>query len=224
MIKRLTRDPLFVDRQDAGRALAAALESERSAELVVVGLARGGVVIAAEIATALAAPLDVVAVRKIGYPWQPEYGIGAVTPGTGVYIRATDGLTEEELADVVEATKRKAALLDERLHAGRPALDLDGKSVLVVDDGLATGATMVAALRWARASGAARVVAAVPVAPSESLKMIGREADDVVCLHAPKHFLAVGSHYAAFWQVDDDAVIRLLDENRRQREQRTPLS
>ena len=223
MAKRLIRGPLFVDRRDAGSALAAALETERSPELVVVGLARGGVVTAAEIATALAAPLDVVAVRKIGYPWQPEYGIGAVTPGTGIYVRATDGLTKEQLANVVEATKLKAALLDKRLHDGRPALDLGGKRVLVVDDGLATGATMIAALRWARGSGAVRVVAAVPVAPSDSLGPIGREADEVVCLHPLEHFVAVGHHYAFFEQVDDDAVIRLLDENRREREQRAPF-
>jgi putative phosphoribosyl transferase len=217
----LATDPLFADRRDAGRALAGALEGERGSELVVVGLARGGVETAAEVACLLDAPLDVVAVRKIGHPWQPEYGIGAVTPG-GVYVRAADGLTEEQLAQVVEETREKAALLDKRLHAGHPALDLSGKTVLVVDDGLATGATMIAALRWARAAAAARVVAAVPVAPAESLKLIRREADRVVCLHPLEHFFAVGSHFASFQQVDDEAVIRLLDENRREWEWRGP--
>ncbi len=170
---------------------------------------------AAEVARALAAPLDAVAVRKIGHPWQPEYGIGAVTPGDGVYLRVSNGLTDEQLAVAVEETKAKAALLDRRLHAEHPPLDLGGKTVLVVDDGLATGATMIAALRWARAAGAARVVAAVPVAPARSLQLLRREADEVVCPRALEHFFAVGVHYASFAQVDDEAVIRLLDENRR---------
>src|SRR3970282_1439691 len=155
--------PLFRDRPEAGGAVAAELEGERGPELAVVGLARGGVQVAAEVARALAAPLDVVAVRKIGHPLQPEYGLGAVTPGDGVYVRGPDGLSEEELGAVVEATKAKAALLDKRLHAEEPPLDLRGKTMLVVDDGLATGATMIAALRWVGAAGAARVVAGGPV-------------------------------------------------------------
>ncbi len=211
-------DPLFADRREAGRALAAALERERGPDLVVVGLARGGVETAAEIARALDAPLDVVAVRKIGHPWQPEYGIGAVTPGDGVYVRAPDGLTDEQVATAVEATKAKAALLDERLHAEHPPLDLRGRTVLVIDDGLATGATMIATLRCTRAAGAARVVAAVPVAAAASIELLRPEADEVVCLHPLEHFFAVGSHYASFGQVDDEAVIQLLDESRQERD------
>lgn len=204
----------FADRCEAGKALASALEGERGPDVVVVGLARGGVEVAAEVARALTAPLDVVAVRKIGHPWQPEYGIGAVTPGDGVYVRASDGLTEEQLARAVEETKAKAAQLDRRLHDAHPALELGGKTVLVVDDGLATGATMIAALRWAKAAGAARVVAAVPVAAAESLALISAEASQVVCLHAPRDFLAVGYWYRSFDQVDDEAVIRLIAESR----------
>ena len=208
--------PLFRDRREAGEALAAALEGERGPELVVVGLARGGVQVAAEVARTLAAPLDVVAVRKIGHPLQPEYGIGAVTPGDGVYVRGSDGLSEEELAAVVEETKAKAAVLDERLHAEEPPLELEGKTVLVVDDGLATGATMIAALRWARAAGAARVVAAVPVGATESLELIRGEADDVVCPYPLEPFFAVGVWYESFTKVDDEEVIRLVAENHRQ--------
>jgi putative phosphoribosyl transferase len=207
-------EPLYADRCAAGRALAAELASRRGPGLVVVGLARGGVEVAAELARALGAPLDAVAVRKVGHPWQPEYGIGAVTPGDGVYVRSHDGLTDEEVAAAVETAKAKAAALDLRLHAEHPSLDLRGKTALVVDDGLATGATMIAALRWARAAGAARVVAAVPVAAAASLGLVEREADEVVCLHALAAFVAVGVWYASFRQVDDDAVLRLLDENR----------
>jgi putative phosphoribosyl transferase len=206
---------LFADRRDAGRALAAELEGERGPELLVVGLARGGVEVAAEVARALAAPLDVVAVRKVGHPWHPEYGIGAVTPGDGVYVRGSDGLAREDVAAAVEAAKAKAALLDVRLHAEHPALDLHDKTVVAVDDGLATGATMIAALRWARASGAARVVAAVPVAAAESLELVRPEADAVVCLHAIELFFAVGLWYESFPQVDDGEVIRLIGESRR---------
>jgi len=208
--------PLFRDRLDAGRVLAHALADERRIDSVVIGLARGGVQVAAEVARVLDLPLDAVAVRKIRHPWQPEYGIGAVTPGDGVYVRGFDGLTEEQLAAAVAETKAKAALLDRRLHAEHPALDLGRKTVLLVDDGIATGATMIAALRWARAAGAARVVAAAPVAAVGSLELIRSEADEVVCPHQPKHFLAVGAWYASFDQVDDRAVTRLIDENRQE--------
>ncbi len=217
-------DPLFADRREAGRKLAAALQGERGPKLVVVGLARGGVETAAEVARALDAPLDVVAVRKIGHPLQPEYAIGAVTPGGGVYVRAGDGLTDEQIAAAVEATKAKAALLDRRLHAEHSSLDLKGKTVAVVDDGLATGATMIAALRWARAAGAARVVAAVPVAAADGLALVVREAGEVFCLCAPADFFAVGAWYGSFEQVDDQSVIRLLDENRQARELHAPLA
>jgi predicted phosphoribosyltransferase len=215
-------EPLFANRRAAGEELAASLKGERAPELVVIGLARGGVEVAAEVARVLDAPLDVVAVRKVGHPLQPEYGIGAVTPGDGVYVRGPNGLTEEELAAVVEETRGKAALLDQRLHGEHPAVELAGKSALLVDDGLATGATMIAALRWAKTSGAARVVAAVPVAAASSLELIRAEADEVVCPHARKHFFAVGAWYASFGQVDDETVIRLIAENRQHHEAARP--
>jgi len=205
--------PLFADRVEAGRALADVLERERAPD-VVVGLARGGVEVAAEVARRLGAPLDVVAVRKLGHPLQPEYGIGAVTPGDGVYVRSHDGLTDEQVAAVVEQAKTEATALDLRLHANQPALDLAANTVLVVDDGLATGATMIAALRWARGAGAARVVAAVPVGAASTVEVIRPEADDVVCLHALELFYAVGVWYASFPQVDDETVVALIRENR----------
>ena len=205
----------FADRREAGRALAVALEHDRGPGLVVVGLARGGVETAAEVARILDAPLDVVAVRKVAHPWQPEYGIGAVTPGDGVYVRGPDGLTPDQVAAAVDEAKVKAAVLDARLHDDHPPLDLHGQTVVVVDDGVATGATMIAALRWARAGGAARVVAAVPVGAAAGLQLLGGEADAVVCLQAPSLFFSVGASYDDFAPLGDDAVVRLLDENRR---------
>jgi putative phosphoribosyl transferase len=202
----------FRDRFEAGRRLADALRDERGPDLVIVGLARGGVQVAAEVARALGAPLDVVAVRKIGHPWQPEYAIGAVTPGDGVYLRASNGLTESEVAQAVVATKDAAAALDRRLHCRRAPAGLGGKTALIVDDGLATGATMMAATRWARQAGATRVVAAIPVAAAETAALVRKEVDALVALHELSAFGAVGLWYEEFPQVNDDEVIRLLDD------------
>jgi len=208
-----TTDPLFLDRADAGRRLAALLVRERAADTVVVGLARGGVEVAAEVARELSAPLDVIAVRKVGHPSQPEYGIGAVAPGQGgVYVRSHDGLTDEQLDEAVDEARRKADALDRVLHAGRPALDLTGKVALVVDDGLATGGTMIAALRHAYARGARRVVAAVPVAAAASLDAILRECDELVCPFQLQELFAVGFHYERFEQVGSERVVELLEE------------
>lgn len=204
--------PLFSDRIDAGRRLAHALEAEQGPETVVVGLARGGVQVAAEVARALEAPLDTVAVRKVGHPWQPEYAIGAVTPHGGVYLRASDGLTAAEAAYAVAAAREAADLLDRSLHATRPPLDVAGKRVLLVDDGLATGSTMIAAARWARGAGAGRVVAAVPVAAAESAAALRAEVDALVTLAEPWGFLAVGLWYETFTQVGDGEVRRLLED------------
>lgn len=217
-------EPLFHDRRDAGRWLAAALEGERAPELVVVGLARGGVVTAAEVAEALDAPLDVVAVRKVGHPWQPEYAIGAVPPGRGAYIRSSNGLPAGRIASLVEKAKTEATALDRKLHREHLPLDLHGKPVILVDDGLASGATMVAAIRWARAAGAARVLAAVPVAPAESIERVRSEADKVVCPEPLEYFFAVGAHYDVFRPVGDDEVADLVAENRRARALREPVT
>ena len=204
---------LFHDRLDAGRQLAAALERTQLGDAVVVGLARGGVPVAAEVARCLSLPLDALAVRKIGYPWQPEYGIGAVTPGRGgVYIRSPEGLGEPELRRVIEQALAKADALDRILHEHHGPLDLRGKTAVLVDDGLATGATMVAAVRWARSHGAARVVVAVPVGAAQSVRLFRGEADEVVCPHAQASFGAVGYWYDVFTQVENEEVVALLDE------------
>ena len=187
---------LFHDRVDAGRQLVAALAHTPLGDAVVVGLARGGVTVAAEVARGLSLPLDALAVRKVGHPLQPEYGIGAVTPGPdGVYVRSHDGLSEAELRGAIELAKAKADVLDRSLHEYHRPLDLRGRTVVLVDDGLATGATMVAAVRWARGQGATRVVVAVPVGAAPSVRFLRQEADDVVCPHEREDFWAVGFWY-----------------------------
>jgi putative phosphoribosyl transferase len=211
-----TRDPvgiLFRDREDAGRKLARALERLRGPDLVVLGLPRGGVVVAAEVARELDAPLDAVAVRKIGHPLQPEYALGAVSASGRVYVRDRAGLTEQELAGAVEAARSRALQLDDLLHGERAPVELAGKRALVVDDGLATGATMVAALRAVRDAGAAQVLAAAPLAAAQSTPSIRAEADEAVFLYELTHFWSVGSWYERFDQTPDEHVIRLLGES-----------
>ena len=207
----------FASRREAGRLLAGELEDAgvldwSAGRIVVIGLARGGVEVAAEVASILRAPLDALAVRKVGHPWQPEYGIGAVAPGGIQYIRAHDGLTEEELAQAVRIAAMAAETLDATLHAHRAPVDVLGATCILVDDGLATGGTMVAAIRWAHARGARRVVVAVPVGADATVR--GVEADDdvdsVVCLVTPSDFGAVGFWYDDFQQVSDEDVVALL--------------
>ncbi|MGW3356328.1 phosphoribosyltransferase family protein [Streptomyces bungoensis] len=207
----------FVGRHEAGRRLAGRLKHLRGADLVVLGLPRGGVPVAAEVARRLGAPLDVCLVRKLGVPFQPDLAMGAVGEG-GVrvindeVVRAA-GITPRELA---EAEAREEEVVESRARhyrGGRPPVPLAGRTVLVVDDGVATGATARAACRIARARGAARIVLAVPVAPHDWAERLGEDADDLVCLHAPRHFSAVGQFYpAGTTPIDDDEVVACLEE------------
>ncbi len=209
----LGSDPApFRDRREAGERLAAALSARGVVDGLVVALARGGVEVAAAVAERLDRPLDALAVRKVGHPRQPEYALGAVTPGGGRYVRAHDDLSDEEVEAAVAAALEQADDLDRRLHEDRPALDPSGETVVLVDDGLATGATMMAAVRWARAAGAARVVCAVPVGADETVERLAREADDVVCVETPAYLAAVGFWYDNFGQVSDERVRELLSE------------
>jgi putative phosphoribosyl transferase len=203
---------MFVDRFDGGRQLAEELRPAHGEDAVVVGLARGGVEVAAEIARALHLPLDALAVRKVGHPFEPEYAIGAVTPGGGEYLRGHDGLTEGQVASAFAAAARQADALDARLHADRPPISIAGKTCLLVDDGLATGATMMAAVDWARSQEASRVVVAVPVGAAETVARLREEADEVVTVEEPVDFMAVGFWYQDFRPVDDARVIALLEE------------
>ncbi len=200
----------FDDRADAGALLARELEPEVEEDSVVVGLARGGIVVAAAVARSLALPLDAVAVRKVSHPWQPEYALGAITPSGQPYIRARNGLSEDQLVIAIATARTNAQALDRTLHRDRVPLSLAERSVLLVDDGFATGATMIAAARWARARGARRVVAAAPVGARQTIELLRREADEVVCLLAVDDLGAVGLWYIDFSQVDDREVSELL--------------
>jgi len=204
----------FADRPDAGRQLASRLESYRGADLLVLGLPRGGVVVAVEVARSLGAELDVVVVRKIGAPRQPELALGAVaTDGT---VRINRALVRELgiprwLMRVLADDQRAEARRRERnLRGERPPPRIEGRTVILVDDGLATGATMRAAVRSVRKAVPARVVVAVPVGAPSTCQTLRGEADDVVCLVEADPFFAVGLHYARFDPVSDEEVGRWL--------------
>ncbi|HSN02712.1 MAG TPA: phosphoribosyltransferase family protein [Acidimicrobiales bacterium] len=208
----------FVDRADAGRQLAAKLAHLRSSNVVVLGLPRGGVPVAAEVARALAAPLDVIVVRKLGAPRQPELGMGAIgEDGVRVINDEVVRIVGASALDVADVERHERAELDRRarrFRAGRARLDIAGRTVVIVDDGIATGSTARAACQVARAHGAARVVLAVPVAPPEWESMLGGVADEFVCLETPASFFAVGQAYVDFSQTGDDDVVAILERAR----------
>lgn len=212
---RASRERIYRDRHEAGRVLAEQLVSYRDRpELLVLGLARGGVPIAWEVASHLHAPLDVFVVRKLGVPQWQELAMGAVTSGGGLVIN--DGLVNRLGIDddtIAETIRHETAEVERREQAyrgGRPAPDVTDRTVILVDDGIATGATMLAAVRAVRA--ARRVVVAVPVGPPTLSAQLLEEADDVVCANTPPQFEAVGQAFADFHQVSDDEVRRLLAE------------
>lgn len=209
---------LFMDRQDAGRRLGRSLRHLRGAGIVVLGLPRGGVPVAAAVAEALDAPLDVCLVRKLGVPFHQELGMGAIGEG-GVRVINDDvmrmtGVTEDELAGVEAHERQVLESRARRYRGGRAPIALEGRTVLVVDDGVATGSTARAACRIARARGAARIVMAAPVAPRDWTERMGTEADELVCPYTPRDFYAIGQFYLDFAQTDDDEVVAALAEAR----------
>jgi putative phosphoribosyl transferase len=214
----MRRRLIFADRAEAGALLAGRIAALDLADPLVLALPRGGVPVGAEIARRLAAPLDVVFVRKIGAPYEPELAIGAVADGPAPVVVLNAKLVEAMALDqaYIEAqAARERAVIEQRrreYQGLRPEVDPAGRAVIVVDDGVATGMTMQAALRWVRRLHPARVVAAVPVASREAIAMLRREADAVVCLSAPRRFLSVGSFYRSFAQVTEEEVARLLRE------------
>jgi len=206
--------PLFVDRTEAGRKLATSLEHLRATDPVIVGLPRGGVPVGAAVARALEAPLDVILVRKLGVPGQPEVAMGAVGEG-GVGVLDDDtigraGVTTAQIAVVEASERRELDRRSQRFEIGRSRLDLAGRFVIVVDDGIATGSTARAACEVVRAQGARRVVLAVPVAPVGWDDRLAHAADEYVCLATPEPFVAVGRFYGDFSQTSDDEVVRCL--------------
>jgi len=208
----------YVDRAHAGRSLAELLAHLRGDDVVVLGLPRGGVPVAFEVAHMLGAPLDVIVVRKLGVPWQPELGMGAIGED-GVRIINEEivrqgRITPEQLAAVEAREAVEVARRATEFRGGRPRVDLVGRTAVVVDDGIATGSTARAACQVARAHGAVRVVLAVPVGPPGTPEAFGDAADEVVCAQMPAHLSAVGQWYENFSQTSDAEVTDLLERAR----------
>src|SRR5256886_7164015 len=204
----------FLDRTDAGRRLAQRTLHLRGENVVVLGLPRGGVPVAAEVARALRAPLDVIVVRKLGVPVQPELGMGAIGEG-GVRIInpevvAIAHVTDAEIAAVERRERAELERRARRFRGERRRTPLTGRTAIIIDDGIATGSTARAACQVARAQGAARVVLAVPVAPPSACAALAADADEVICLETPGHFLAIGEWYQDFSQTSDREVVSLL--------------
>jgi len=207
---------LFEDRRDAGSQLASALCEYAGPSTVVLGLTRGGVVVAAEVARALGVPLEAIITRKIGAPGNPEYAIGAIAEGGEPVLNEAEihllGISEAYLHHAISEQKREIAQLQAVYRGGHPLTGLSGKTVVLVDDGIATGYTMRAAVEAVRRLGAARIVVAVPVGPRETIQAFRRVVDAVVCLASPEPFFAVGAFYEDFSQVTDEMVKRCLAE------------
>ena len=212
-------DTLYADRAAAGRALAAALmREELGFGAVALGLPRGGVPVAAQVAIALGVPLDVLVVRKLGVPGHEELAMGAVASGD---VRVLDervvrdvGVDDDTIAEVARREREEVERQGALFRGDRPPLDLRDMRAILIDDGLATGSTMLAAVRAVRAMEAGPVIVAVPVGSAQAVDLLTAEADVVVCLEVPEPFVAVGAWYERFGAVDDDEVRRLLGAER----------
>ncbi len=206
---------VFRDRHEAGKLLARRLEALKGQSgLLVLGIPRGGVVVAYEIALALGAPLDVYITRKIGAPHNPELAIGAVA-SDGTLVLDHRLIAQMEVSDqyVEEETARQKHEIQRRLSAyrgTRPERELQGQTVILVDDGVATGATVSASLRALRQRAPHRLILAIPVGPAATIRTLAQDADEVVCLHEPELFWAVGAFYSEFDQTSDAEVVELL--------------
>jgi predicted phosphoribosyltransferase len=207
---------IFRDRVEAGQELAACLEQYKGHDVLVLGVPRGGVPVAAEVAKALGAELDVIVARKVGAPGQPELAIGAVTSNGGRFLNdeliRDAGVTSEYLANVTDAEMAEAQSREQRFRGGRPAASIKDRVVIIVDDGLATGATMRASVRSVRSRAPAKLVVAVPVGSHEACAALRQEADEVVCPYQPAPFFAVGLHYENFEPTLDGEVRAILDQ------------
>ena len=214
---------MFTNRDDAARRLLQRLPTLEPSSTVILALPRGGLPVADVIAEALGAPLDIVLVRKIGVPGQPEFAVGAVTDGNEPRITINDDvarLTGLEAAQIRALAQQELPEIDRRRELylkGRPPVPLTGKTVVVVDDGIATGATMRAALRLVRDAGPARLIAAVPVGPADTIAALAADCDSLICLESPADFRAVGLHYRDFGQVPDAVVTEILERHAHRR-------
>jgi len=206
---------MFLDRQEAGSLLAPHLiKYKNSPETLVIGLPRGGIICAAEVAKFLNLPLDVITPRKVGSPYNPELALGAVThTGDGYFnldIISQLGVSESFLKQEIEKEKAISLARQKLYRKNKPPLDVRGKTIILVDDGLATGATMKAAIQSMKSQGAKKIIAAIPVSPPDTLEEIRAMCQEVVCLDAPAYFQAVGQFYSNFQQTSDEEVIQLL--------------
>lgn len=212
---------MFRDREDAGNQLAEKLSEYRGQNPLVIALPRGGVPVAYVVAKSLGAELDVIIVRKLGAPGNPELGIGALVEGNppqrilneGIifHLGVPDDFIEEETEDQKREIERRSRVY----RGGRQIADMSGRTVIVVDDGIATGATIKAALKGIKAANPDRIVVAVPVAPPDVLYALEEMADDVVCVERPEFLYAIGAYYRDFEQVTDSEVIGMLEEARK---------
>jgi len=204
----------FQDRSEAGRLLAAEVAMHDLANPIVLALPRGGLAIGIEVAERLKAPLDVVVVRKLGVPWQPELAMGAMAGTTRIVDQQlVDQLhiSESDIEAVVAREAKEMERREELYRGNRPAPDLTGRTVILVDDGLATGSTMLAAVRHVRAAHPQKVIVAVPVASAQACSRFKKEADECICLAKPEPFFAVGEWYGDFRQVTDSEVQAMLN-------------
>lgn len=210
---------MFKNRTDAGRKLAQALEKyKNAANTVILALPRGGVVVGYQVAKKLNLPLDIVVPRKIGAPGNPEFAIGAITEtGEGIFDEETIktyNISKDYIENEIKKEKAEAERRLKLYRGKRPCLVLTGKTVIVLDDGLATGLTMRAAIKTVKARNPRRIVVAIPIGPPDSIEMIKREVDEIIYLDAPFFFGAVGAFYEEFSQTTDEEVIELLERSK----------
>jgi len=206
----------FTDRVEAGKLLGQALKRLKGRKAVVLGIPMGGIIIAREIAKMLDASLDIVLSRKLGAPGNPELAIGAISEDGNLFLDSSS-IKYLQISDsyIQNEKKHQMAEIVHRIslyRKFRPRISLEGRTVIVTDDGLATGATMKAALWMARQEKPSRLIAAIPVAPEKSLLKLTETADEILCLSTPEYFMAVGQFYGSFYQISDDEVMKILAE------------